>query len=601
MSMSEAGRPLVDGRFELISRLGSGGMGTVWRARDIALDREVALKEVRPPDPAAEEATPGLTAQLRERAVREARALARLSNPHVVTIHHIVEPADGSHPWIVMELVEGCSVYDRLARGPMPVPEVIRLGLQVLSALRAAHSAGIQHRDVKPANVLLRPDGSAVLTDFGIAVLREATSRLTSTGDLIGSPEFIAPERVRGEEGNPASDLWSLGMLLYVAAEGHHPLRRATSLATVVAVLDDPIPAPVRSGALAPVLTRLLVRDPALRPDGAALERLLSDAAAPGSLPAADGAGPDTAPAPAAAAGPAPAPVADHDPRRAHGPRPVHAPYGTHPAYGPPAHAAWTPSAGTPSAGTVPAAVGNGVFGPPSPPGRRPRRRAVTIALAVAATVAAGVVGGVGILNRLSDERSADGAKDARPSATATGTPAPSGGATPAADDGSTGAGADTGTAAPRGTLLTTANVRAVIGAFREASGNSQVKGVTIYEEYAMAEIPTKPGAKTYDRYEYRNGVARRAGPGGTIDPGDADEQPFDATTMAWDGLPALMKRGERELKVERPNMRYLILDRWTFNSDRPTLRFYLSNEYHAGGYIAADSSGEVVATYPAS
>ncbi|WP_143065911.1 serine/threonine-protein kinase, partial [Streptomyces sp. CC53] len=250
MSMSESGRPVVDGRFELVSRLGSGGMGTVWRARDLALDREVALKEVRPPDPADEQATPGLTAQLRERAVREARALARLSNRHVVTIHHIVEPADGAHPWIVMELVEGRSVHDRLAEGPMPVDEVVRLGLQVLSALRAAHAAGIQHRDVKPANVLLRPDGSAVLTDFGIAAMQDATTRLTSTGDLIGSPEFIAPERIRGEEGNPASDLWSLGMLLYVAAEGHHPLRRATNLATLVAVLDDPLPAPARSGAL---------------------------------------------------------------------------------------------------------------------------------------------------------------------------------------------------------------------------------------------------------------------------------------------------------------------------------------------------------------
>ncbi|WP_143664652.1 serine/threonine-protein kinase, partial [Streptomyces sp. NRRL B-24572] len=278
MSTNDDRRPLVDGRFRLISRLGSGGMGTVWRARDIALDRDVALKEVRPPDPAVEDANPGFAAQLRERAVREARALARLSNPHVVTIHHIIEPQDGSHPWIVMELVEGSSVYDRLAAGPMPVPEVLALGRQVLSALRAAHTAGIQHRDVKPANVLLRHDGGAVLTDFGIAAFDGATSRLTSTGDLIGSPEFIAPERVRGEEGNPASDLWSLGMLLYVAAEGHHPLRRATGLATVVAVLDDPIPAPVRSGALGPVLTRLLVRDPAQRPDGALLDRLLAEA-----------------------------------------------------------------------------------------------------------------------------------------------------------------------------------------------------------------------------------------------------------------------------------------------------------------------------------
>ncbi|MGW2996925.1 serine/threonine-protein kinase, partial [Streptomyces sp. NPDC001193] len=271
MDMSEADRQLVDGRFELIAPLGAGGMGTVWRARDIALHRDVALKEVRPPDPATAAAQPGLTVQLRERAIREARALARLAHPHVVTIHHIVEPAAGTdgHPWIVMELVKGGSLHDRLESGPMPVAEVLRLGLDVLSALRAAHAEGVLHRDVKPANVLLRPDGSAVLTDFGIAALHDSTA-LTSTGVLIGSPEYIAPERARGEEGLAASDLWSLGMLLYVASEGAHPLRRATTLATVVAVLDEPIPAPVRSGPLGPVLERLLVRDLSVRPDAAA-------------------------------------------------------------------------------------------------------------------------------------------------------------------------------------------------------------------------------------------------------------------------------------------------------------------------------------------
>jgi hypothetical protein len=168
---------------------------------------------------------------------------------------------------------------------------------------------------VKPANVLLRPGGAAVLTDFGIAALHGSTA-LTATGVLIGSPEYIAPERVRGEEGLAASDLWSLGMLLYVAAEGTHPLRRATSLATVVAILDDPIPAPVSSGPLGPVLERLLVRDPAARPDGAELERMLRDASTalgaatpvtppvvlgqygpPAAAPTAFGTGPATAPA----------------------------------------------------------------------------------------------------------------------------------------------------------------------------------------------------------------------------------------------------------------------------------------------------------------
>ncbi|MFI1654919.1 serine/threonine-protein kinase [Streptomyces sp. NPDC020472] len=564
MSTNDDRRPLVDGRFRLISRLGSGGMGTVWRARDVALDRDVALKEVRPSDPAVEDANPGFAAQLRERAVREARALARLSNPHVVTIHHIVEPQDGSHPWIVMELVEGSSVYDRLAAGPMPVPEVLALGRQVLSALRAAHTAGIQHRDVKPANVLLRHDGGAVLTDFGIAAFDGATSRLTSTGDLIGSPEFIAPERVRGEEGNPASDLWSLGMLLYVAAEGHHPLRRATGLATVVAVLDDPIPAPVRSGALGPVLTRLLVRDPAQRPDGALLDRLLAEAeggAAVAPAPVTVPPAPVTVPAASGPYAPAPAPY-------------------PHPAYGPPP----APGAG---------------FGPPTLPTSAPsspRKRAAGVAVGLVLAAAAVI----GVVNLFPDgDNGSDGTSGAK------------GGASPTGAVRTPGQGSGTGTVssasapapapAVRGSLLTTANVRAVIAEFRRASGTTTIKDLTVYEEYALANIPTRPGAKTYDAYEYRAGVARKTGPGGTISADDADEQPFDVSTMPWDSLPALMKRGERDLKVDDPTMRYVVVDRWTFNDDRPTLRFYLSNDYQASGYLAADASGKVVSTLPAS
>ncbi|MFF7438046.1 protein kinase [Streptomyces sp. NPDC008122] len=567
MSTNHDRRPLVDGRFRLISRLGSGGMGTVWRARDIALDRDVALKEVRPPDPAVEDANPGFAAQLRERAVREARALARVSNPHVVTIHHIVEPQDGSHPWIVMELVEGSSVYDRLAAGPMPVPEVLALGRQVLSALRAAHTAGIQHRDVKPANVLLRHEGGAVLTDFGIAAFDGATSRLTSTGDLIGSPEFIAPERVRGEEGNPASDLWSLGMLLYVAAEGHHPLRRATGLATVVAVLDDPIPAPVRSGALGPVLTRLLVRDPAQRPDGALLDRLLAEAEGGAAAAPASAAVPSAPVALPAAPGPyAPAP----------------APY-PHPVYGPPA----APGAG---------------FGPPTlptPAPSSPRKRVAGVAVGLVLAAAA-VIGVVNLFPDGNDggdgSGGTSGAKGGVSPTGAVRTPGQSSGTVPSAS-----ASASASAPAVRGSLLTTANVRAVIAEFRRASGTTTIKDLTVYEEYALANIPTRPGAKTYDAYEYRAGVARKTGPGGTISADDADEQPFDVSTMPWDSLPALMKRGERDLKVDDPTMRYVIVDRWTFNDDRPTLRFYLSNDYMASGYLAADASGKVVSTLPAS
>ena len=263
----------IDGRFELLEPLGSGGMGTVWRALDLVLQREVALKEVRPPDAVMAPEDSPASRKLRERVVREARALARINHPAVVTIYHIID--EPPHPWLVMELVPGTNVEDRLSEGPLDPQEAASIGRQVLGGLRAAHAVGIHHRDVKPANVLLRKDGSAVLTDFGIAALQGSTS-LTATGELIGSPEYIAPERIRGTTEDPAADLWSLGMMLYIAVEGVSPLRRQTALATLAAVLDEPVPPPVRSGALGPVLSALLVRDPAARPDSAQLDAMLA-------------------------------------------------------------------------------------------------------------------------------------------------------------------------------------------------------------------------------------------------------------------------------------------------------------------------------------
>lgn len=258
-------------------------MGLVWRARDTALQRDVALKEVRPPDPAGQGDSVGAN-EMRQRVLREARALARLRHPNVVIIHHIVDSPEHPNPWLVMELVTGGSLADRLERGPLTVPEGVRIGRGVLSALRAAHAVGILHRDVKPGNVLLRPDGSPVLTDFGIAAVRDATA-LTVSGSVIGSPEYIAPERLRGYEGNPSSDLWSLAMMLYVAVEGRHPLRRATMLATLAAVLDEPLPPPVHAGPLTPALSAMLARDPRARPDAAEFDRLLAAAEQPQTWP----------------------------------------------------------------------------------------------------------------------------------------------------------------------------------------------------------------------------------------------------------------------------------------------------------------------------
>ncbi|WP_404953095.1 serine/threonine-protein kinase [Streptomyces sp. 147326] len=558
MDTSEAGRQLIDGRFELVAPLGSGGMGTVWRARDIALHREVALKEVRPPDPATAAAQPGLADQLRERAVREARALARLAHPHVVTIHHIVEPPEGAdgHPWIVMEMVRGGSLYDRLESGPMPPVEAVRLGLDVLSALRAAHAEGILHRDVKPANVLLRPDGSAVLTDFGIAALHDSTG-LTATGVLIGSPEYIAPERVRGEEGLAASDLWSLGMLLYVAAEGANPLRRATSLATVVAVLDEPIPAPVRSGPLGPVLERLLVRDPAARPDGAQLEQLLRDASA------ALGTGPGPAPVvpPSVASPVVPGPYGQFGP---------YAPAGT--PHTPPPYG----SGGSPyAAATTPVAVASA-----------PRRRPALIGAAITAVLAAGVVG---IVQLLPDGNSGgDDAKGGAASSPAVATPA-----APSVRDASS-APSPKGSAqkadAPRGSMMTPENVRTALDAFKKQAGTTTFVDMTLYDGYILASIPTAAGAETVDSWQYRDGAASRTGPDGTVEEG---EPLIDMATVNWDALPGMLEQSKKDLKIEKPTSRHVIVDPWMMDQV-PSIRTYLSDEYGRGGYVLWKTDGSL-------
>ncbi|WP_226962334.1 hypothetical protein [Streptomyces sp. C8S0] len=259
------------------------------------------------------------------------------------------------------------------------------------------------------------------------------------------------------------------------------------------------------------------------------------------------------------------------------------------------------PTADTgPYAPTVHADAVKGAFGPPVAPRASAGRAAAPAVLAAAAVVALAVAGAVYRLPGGDTDSGAQGGS--RPGATAaTGAPASGAGAAPAADTGSSPAAAAPGAPEVRGSLLTTANVRAVLTAFREASGSAQVTELTVYEDYALASIPTAPGARTYDAYEFRGGAARRTGPGGTISRDSADEQPFDVAALAWDRLPDLMKQAERDLGVDDPTMRYVIVDRWTFNGDEPTMRFYLTNEYRASGYLAADRTGKVVASYPSS
>jgi hypothetical protein len=269
-------QPLLAERYRLIRLLGQGGMGRVWLARDEVLHRDVAIKEVIPPE--------GLTAEerdeMRRRTLREARAAARLNHPSVVRVYDVVRT--DVHPWIVMEYVPSRSLHEVIAEdGTLPPLRVAQIGLQVLGALRSAHRAGVLHRDVKPSNVLLTDDGRVVLTDFGLATMPgEAT--VTRPGMVLGSPAYISPERARDGHAGPESDLWSLGATLYAGVEGTSPYQRSSAIATLSALVTEEPPPARHAGPLRPVLTGLLRKDPATRIDAEEAERLLRRAAGGG-------------------------------------------------------------------------------------------------------------------------------------------------------------------------------------------------------------------------------------------------------------------------------------------------------------------------------
>ncbi|MCF2530082.1 serine/threonine protein kinase [Yinghuangia soli] len=375
------GRRVCDGRFELRERLGSGAMGTVWRAVDTMLHREVALKEVRAPlDASAEEA-----AVMHARALREARALARLRNPHVVTVHQVVD--EEPFPWIVMELVPGRTLAAVLAAGPLPPHTAAAIGADILDALANAHAAGVLHRDVKPANVLIQPDGRAVLVDFGIAAV-EGASSVTATGSFIGTLEYLAPERAAGLQPTAATDLWSLGVLLYVAVEGRSPFRRANQWAVISAIVNEPHAPATQAGPLAGLIDALLAKDPAARPDAAAVARALDAAKQPGPAPGA-------APGPAADPGPPGASAVANAPTTLNAaagppapPIPPAAPDLSTVTSGPPPRPASAPRIPAP-APVVPVV--------PAPPGRR-RTRNVVVAIAAAVLLVGGGVAGTLVL-----------------------------------------------------------------------------------------------------------------------------------------------------------------------------------------------------------
>jgi eukaryotic-like serine/threonine-protein kinase len=270
MSAPETER-LLAGRYRLRAVIGRGGMGAVWRARDELLNRDVAVKEIIWPlemDEAERET-------VRRRAVREAQMLARLRHPNVVGVYDFF--GEDSSPAIVMELVPFQSLRDTVRdEGPLPPVRVARIGLGVLAGLRAAHQAGVVHRDVKPANILLGPEDRIVLTDFGIAKAIDSPA-LTTSGILIGSPSYLAPERARGEPADAAADLWGLGASLYSAVEGKAPFERPGVLASLTAVVSEEPEPPLHAGPLEPVINGLLRKDPGTRLGAADAERMLQE------------------------------------------------------------------------------------------------------------------------------------------------------------------------------------------------------------------------------------------------------------------------------------------------------------------------------------
>ncbi|MFF1476937.1 serine/threonine-protein kinase [Streptomyces sp. NPDC058301] len=273
--MSSGENDRLAGRYLLVEQLGRGGMGVVWRAVDEVLGREVAVKELRTYTDAS---APEL-GDLRLRMQREARAAARVRHPGVVAVHDVTEHE--GRPVIVMELVEGPSLDGVLAaRGALDAHEAAAIGARVLEALGAAHRAGVLHRDVKPGNILLESGGRVVLTDFGIAAMEDpgdgSATHLTRSGERVGSLDYLAPERAQGQEPGPASDVWALGATLYAAVEGSSPFRRTSTWSTLSAIVAEPLPEPVRAGALGPVLRELMHKDPARRPDADTAARMLA-------------------------------------------------------------------------------------------------------------------------------------------------------------------------------------------------------------------------------------------------------------------------------------------------------------------------------------
>ncbi|MFD9895154.1 serine/threonine-protein kinase [Amycolatopsis sp. NPDC059027] len=289
----------IGDRYRLLEPIGGGAMGTVWRAKDETLGRTVAIKELVLPDDHDEKRTD----EAKQRAMREARIAARLTHPHAITVFAVLDEED--RPWLIMEHLTSTSLAQKLEDGPLSVDDAVNVGAQVSSALAAAHRAGIVHRDVKPGNILVGPDGTAKISDFGIS--RAAGDvKLTATGDILGTPAFLSPEVARGEDASFASDVFSFGATLYAAVEGTPPYGESDNqIALLYRASSGDIVPPTKTERLTPLLLRMLATDPAERPSMGEVERELKALVAvpaatlPAGPPVADAAEPTVPVAPA--------------------------------------------------------------------------------------------------------------------------------------------------------------------------------------------------------------------------------------------------------------------------------------------------------------
>lgn len=585
MTGGDQGGYVIDGRFELLARLGGGGMGLVWRARDLMLQREVALKEVRSPDPSLHGSDPAEARVVRERVLREAQALARLHHPNVVTIHHIVDSVELAHPWLVMELVTGGSLDGLLEGRDLTVGEAVRIGRGVLGALRAAHAAGIQHRDVKPANVLLRADGTPVLTDFGIAAL-EASPGITATGMLIGSPEYMAPERVHGIEGDPASDLWSLGLLLYVGLEGRNPLTRETTIATIAAVSQGYVPPPVRSGPMGPILSALLVPDPSRRPSAEVLDAMFAQVEAGQSVTAFQ------APIPG--------------PRMPHGQQFG----GSTGEFGGPAGQFGGPAGPFGTTDQIPGALGRPPINPYGDYGNQPgqssaygmspeaaeRHRSKAFRLTALSTACVLAIMGFSVWASTRAQSHANHPADNDAANTGPTFSMPVTASTfsvPTVQDTQPTTPSTAPSAAPQD-LLTPAGVRNVIAQIFAVSGGTRIASMTVYDDHASFDVIKKDDDTVYDTYDFNDGQAAFSMTGSTLDP---DQQPLDPAKVNWNALPALLKDADSTLNVKKPTYHYVIVDSDNIDGSLE-MRVYVGDDYR-GGYLLADLTGKILKRYP--